>query len=360
LADILQTVLQLTGAGAYVGQLNQAARAHRILARAQQQQARAQAQIARAQASGRAAPAGAAGIAGGAALPGAFAGAAVAGISAVVGAIAMAVQEATDAVLAYDRAVIQTQITLKNMGRSLPSAEFTAFARSLSLATGQTETDLVNVSGYLARFRTDGQTIKRAMTDVANVAAVTTMNVEDVARTFEKMRTGNARAAFKELGIPMKGVEGQLYDLNQILTIVEQHFGSAGQLMGKELPGQVKRAEAAIQIMNNELGRLASPLTRWWADFRTGLAVAVAGTAILASRRLGIPEAGIQSQGATPGAGALGGPGRSKTEDYLRRIEMNTGPQGAMGKALRGGGAFGEPGSGLFIRDFGAMFRHTH
>lgn len=360
MADILQTVLQLTGAGAYVGQLNQAARAHSILAQAQQQQARAQAQVARAQAGGRAAPAGTAAIAGGAGIPAAFGGAAAAAAAAAVGAIAIAVKEATNSFLAYDRAVIQTQITLKNMGRSLPAAEFTAFARSLSLATGQTETDLVNVSGYLARFRTDGQTIKRAMTDVANVSAVTSMSVEEVARTFESMRTGNAGAAFKELGIPIKGVQGQLYDLNQILTIVERHFGGAAEVIGKELPGQVKRAEAAIKIMNDELGRLVSPLTRWLADFRTGLAIAVAGTAIIASRRFGIPEAGLQGQGVTPGAGALGGPGRSKSEEYLRRIELNTGPQGAMGKALRGGGAFGERGSGLFIRDFGAMFRHTH
>src|SRR5258707_6351771 len=142
MADVLSTVLQLVGGQQYVSQLNQAAAAHRQLARAQQQQAGAQRQVQAAMAAGRAPSARQQQLAGGAGLPLAVGGFAAGAAIAAVGAIAIAIKEATNSFIAYDRAVIGAQITLKNMGGNLPVGELRSFSRQLSLTTGTSETDL--------------------------------------------------------------------------------------------------------------------------------------------------------------------------------------------------------------------------
>jgi len=70
--------------------------------------------------------------------------------------------------------------------------------------------------------------------------------------------------------------------------------------------------------------------------------------------QLGIPLGALGNA-----AGGASGGGQGKGEDYLREIAFNTGPQGPLGRALRGGGSYDEPGGGLRIRDYNQMQRHV-
>jgi hypothetical protein len=359
MADVLTTVLQLVGGQQYVRSLNQATQAHQQLAKAQQVQSRAQQQVQAAMAAGRRPTPRQQALAGGAGLPATLPGgipqlAALAGMA----AIATAIKDATNSFIDYDRAVIRTELTMKNMGQNLPTAEFTQFSRTLSLTTGTAEEDLVNLAGYLARFGTNAPTIERGMRIINDAAAYTGKSVEEMAVAFEKARTGNARQFFKDLGIPIKGVSGQLYDLNQIMDIVDQHTHGMAQRMGRELPGQMDKTTAAFKAMGHEAGRLFSPITGGLARIARRSALGYMAFFQDMANRAGIPQAGTTNQAPVPGIGSLGGPGKPRNEEYLRKIEMNTGPQGALGRALRAGGSFGEPGGGLHIRTLNQMLRH--
>lgn len=359
MADVLTTVLRLTGAGAYVSSLNQAAHAHAILANAQERQARAQAQVSRARAGGRTPSGSALNLAGGAGL-----GAAGEGMlaAAAIGAVGLAVKQSLESFVEYQRAVVITQQSLSNMGRAVPTSEFTTFARELSLSMGVMETDVVKATGALARFHADAQTTRRALRFLADASIVTGDTMEEGAKKLAEARRGNAGSYYRDLGIMIRGVSGQLYDFNQLMDIGEKRVHGMAGALGQELPGQINRTSAAMQVMRNEVGKTLAPAGGLFQQLAKRWALGMADLAFLLREHRFAPDSmrptGGPASGATPGAAGLGGPGKPRSEEYLRRIEMNTGPQGALGRALRGGGSYSEAGGGLRIRDLNRLMRH--
>lgn len=273
------------------------------------------------------------------------------GFEMIVGAIDKAVETYAQ----FDAAVVRTQFFLTQFGNSLPTQEIADFARELSLTTGESERAIASVEGYLARFRTEGADIERATRVIVNASQATGVSIEEMAQMIEKARTGHARALWRELGINIRGVEGQLYSLNQVIDIIDQHTGGFSEVFGTTLPGELRKTGAAIEDLVIQFGRLFSPVmmaalglitevVRDLADVFRGLADA-----------MGIAIPGMEGAAAAAGVGG----GTSDTTDYLRQITFNTGPQGPLARALTGGGSYAEPGSGVGIRDFSVAFRHV-
>ncbi len=353
--DTYESVLKLVGAAQYIRYINQAAQGHRQLALAQQQQARAQAQVGRAMAGGRTVSATTQSLAGGAGIQSVQAAAAQNAATAValaaITAVAAAVKSGIDAFADYDKAVLQTQVFLKNMGTNLPTAQFTEMARQLSISMGVSETEVVKLQGYLARFGTSGPEIGRATKIIVDAARMTNMGFVEMAQSIEMARRGNARALFRELGIPIRNAAGYLGDFDAILRVVERHTQGFSAAFLQTMPGAMERASSALERVKKEFGNLISPLVTTWLNQVANVFDMISGGINRLNTYLGITPGKLQGA-----VGTMGG-GGNQSEEYLRRISENTGPQGALGRALRGGGSYGEAGGGLHIRTFNQMFR---
>jgi len=126
---------------------------------------------------------------------------------------------------------------------------------------------------------------------------------------------------------------------------------------GRTLPGAIAKASTAFEYARLQLAKLAEPAATAWLE---GLAnmLKMAGGDIQAIREGRWADfftgraafAALHTQTPSPG-------GETKAERYLREISVNTGPQGPLGHATRGGGSFAEPGGGMHIRNFSQMFR---
>jgi len=380
--EIYESVLRLVGAGAYIRQINQAAQAHRALAQAQQQQAQGQAALQAAQANfrvmgnayrlGMVAPGGFSGAArqvlgAQAGLAGANAAAMAAEAAArsstttaiaiaAMAALSAAVKSGVDAFSDYQRAVIRTETVAKNMGVALPTRQFLEFSRQLALSTGSSQTELANLGGYLARFGVSGEAqFEKSARVIVNASKLTGKSISEMAAEFEGARRGRGFQLFRDLGIPIRQVQGYLGNWDQILDAVDRRTKDLANNMSKTLPGAIDRASSAFEDLKIQFGRLISPEAIFVLN---GLAYAMtffANSMKSVSDRLGIPLGALGgSASAAAGTAAAG-----RSEAYLREISFNTGPQGALGHALRGGGSFGEPGGGLRIRDYNQMQRHV-
>jgi hypothetical protein len=270
--------------------------------------------------------------------------------------IAQGIKEAEDAFIEYDTALLRTQFFLQEFGNAMPLGQLTEFTRQISLATGETQTHIASLEGYLARFRASGAEIERATQVIINASQATGVPIERLGHLIERARAGHARGLWDELGIQVKGLEGQLYSLNQIINIVDEHTRGFSSQFGDTLPAALKKTQAAFEDMQIAFGQLLSPAVLGIARFMQEVFEGWALAARALAGALGIALPALQGAGAA--AGAAGG-GINRTEEYLRQITFNTGPQGPLGTALRGGGSYSEPGGGLRIRDFNTQFRHV-
>lgn len=359
----LNTVLSIIGGEAYIRNLNKAALSHQKLAAAEKQHTAANREMMATlgrggrlssglinRASGGGVGAAQAGVA--AAEMGIVGGAALVGI----GALAEGLKSAIDTFATYDRSIIQTQQLMKNMGNSFPTGELADFARSTALANDVTQTNVMQGISYLARFRSDMATMKRAAVDFAQIQRFTGQSMEEIGKTFEKARTGHAREAFSEIGLMVKGVNGQLYSLGQLLDMTEPKIKGMAAAFKGTLPGALDQSKTALEDLRIQFGRLTAPaVTPIVGSFNETI-----------QRWSGLMKLAADAHGAHlgPGGEQSAMPGfnkqfKNRSEEYLRAIEMNTGPQGHLGRALRAGGSFGDIGHGAYIRDFNAMMRHT-
>jgi len=265
-----------------------------------------------------------------------------------------AVEAAEQAFAEYDTSILRTQFLLQQFGHAMPMQELTDFTRQVSLATGETQTHVAALEAYLARFRASGDDIEHATQVIVSAAQASGVPIEHLGQLIEKARAGHARGLWSELGIQVKGLEGQLYSLNQIVDIVDEHFHGFSDQFAGSLPQALKRTEAAFQDMQIAFGQLFSPVTLRFAEALATIFEGIAGAVRAISANLGIALPDLQ--GAASAAGGAGS-GTSRTEQYLEQITFNTGPQGPLGRALRGGGSFAQPGGGLHIRDFNMQFR---
>lgn len=352
--DSLNTVLRLVGGQQYVSSLNQIARAHAALAQAQRAQAAVQAQANAAMIGGAGG-----GAAGGTTAMLGFTRAGL--VVAALAAVGVAVKDTIGDLAAYDRELLRVEAFQKRLGTSAPTKEVEGFARSLSLSAGVGQTDVLRTVDYLSRYGIQARQAERDTVILARAAQATGLDMAQLAQGIEEARRGHARELFKELGIPIKGVTDQMYSFDQMLRLVDLHTKDLQLGFGNTLPGALSRTQAAWDALRKEFGKLIEPAmvaglntlqrsllgaerilhdlrTHDWADIWRGLH----GQAPLGQR-----------------FGGAGGSGESASERYLRKIEFNTGPQGALGRATREGGSFAEPGGGLRIRDFNAMMRHT-
>jgi hypothetical protein len=353
--DVLETILKLAGAAQYIRYLNQAAQAHQRLAQAQQQQARAQAQVQAAIAANRTVKMNTANMAGGvgvAAAEGGMMGGVIgaAALAALVGTVA-AIKSGVEAFADYDRALLRTQLFMHNFGQSLPVGELRQFDQALARSTGSSQTEILGLQAYLSRFNMAAPQLQHSTKVIVDASKATGIGLEEMARAIEMARKGNAKALFADLGIPIKNVAGYLGDYNAILAVVERHTKGMAATMGNTLPGSLDKANAAVENLKLQFGDLIGPFA---SRSVRGFTRIVDDLADAIERLNGHRSSAL---GTAVGGSDLGAGGSDQSEDYLRRIAFNTGPQGTLGAALRGGGSFGEPGGGLRIRDFNQMFR---
>jgi hypothetical protein len=267
--------------------------------------------------------------------------------------ITQAVGAAEEAFVGYEASVLRTQFFLEQFGHSLPTQQIADFTRAISLQTGETQSAIASLEGYLARFKASGADIERATQVIINASQATGVPIEQLGHLIERARAGHARGLWDELGIQVKSMEGQLYSLNQIIDIVDQHTHGFADQFGTTLPGEIKKTTAAFNDMLISLGALLSPAILATAH---ALQVIFEGIAEAAREVAGAFGVTLPDLAGAAGAAAAGS-GTSKTEDYLEQIVHNTGPQGPLGRALLGGGSFNQPGGGLHIRDFNMQFR---
>jgi hypothetical protein len=269
--------------------------------------------------------------------------------------ITQVIGAAEEAFIAYDSAILRSQFFLNEFGHSLPTAEIAEFARTLSLSTGESQTAIVSLTGYLARFRASAQEIERADQVLTNASLATGVSLERMGHLIERARQGHARGLWDELGIQVKGLDGQLYSLNQIIDIVDQHTSGFAAQWGETLPGSLAKTKAAFEDMMVSLGQLLSPAILATANSLAAIFETIADSARSFAESLGIALPSLGTAGAAAAAG--GGGNANRVEQYLQAITFNTGPQGPLGRALLGGGSYSEPGGGLHIRDFNVMMR---
>lgn len=254
----------------------------------------------------------------------------------------------------FDASVVRAQFFLNEFGNSLPTEQIADFARQLSLSTGASQGAIAGLEGYLARFRASGADIERATQVIVNASQATGVGVERLGRLIERARQGHARGLWTELGIQVKGFEGQLYSLNQIIDIVDNHTRGFSEQFGQTLPGELRKTAAAVEDMVIQFGRLFAPAMLVGLRVLQGIVHDLAETFRLLADALGIATPGMEGAGRAAGAA---GSGINRTDQYLQQIAFNTGPQGPLAHAMTGGGSFAEPGGGLHIRDFNLQFR---
>lgn len=270
--------------------------------------------------------------------------------------IAGVVEEAAQAYVAYDTAVLRTQFFLQEFGHSLPVGQITEFTRALSLSTGEAQTSIAGLMGYLARFRASAGDIERATQVLTNASQATGVDLERLGHLVERARQGHARGLWDQLGIQVRGFEGQLYSLNQIIDIVDQHTRGFSAVFAETLPGSLRRTGAALADLGLQFGRFAQVL-RPIADVFTRVFEGWARLFKSIADSLGVPAAeGLGGAGRAAGVGMAR---NTRAEEYLQQITFNTGPQGPLVRAVHGGGSFLEPGGGVAVRDFGVTFRHV-
>jgi hypothetical protein len=268
-------------------------------------------------------------------------------------AITEVISQAEAAFVEYDAAILRTQFFLAQFGNAMPVGQITDFTRQVSLATGETQTHIAALEGYLARFRASGDEIERATQVIVNASQATGVPIEQLGHLIERARAGHARGLWDQLGIQVKGMEGQLYSLNQIISIVDEHTRGFSEQFGDTLPGSLRKTEAALNDMFIALGALLSPAIIALAQTLQVVFEGIADAARTTADVFGITLPTLAGAGAAAAASG----GINRTEDYLAQITFNTGPQGPLGRALRGGGSFAAPGGGLHIRDFNLAFR---
>jgi hypothetical protein len=275
----------------------------------------------------------------------------VAAVRTVVDAIAGAV----DILDQYDSALLRTQFFLNEWGSAMPTEQISAFTRQVSLSTGITQQAAASTEAYLARFRASAGDIERATTAIANASLATGVSMEHIARGLEMARAGRGREFWRDLGIQVKGTEGQFFSLDQMTTLLDRHFGGFAEQFQNTLPGALNQTRSALFDMNEQLAKLFSPIiigsARLLAQFFE--MIANAAKSIGDSLGISLPDLG-------GGAGGLGGASSTgnPVEDYLAQIVQNTGPTGPLARALTGGGSFAAtPGGAVGLRDFSQMMR---
>lgn len=266
--------------------------------------------------------------------------------------ISSAVGEVEQAFIGYEAQVVRTQFFLEKFGHSLPTGELQAFISQLSTATGQTQSDIAAAASSMARFSSAGVNMEKNLKDVANAALAANVPMEDFAHLIERAMEGHGRGLWSALGIQIKGMEGQLYSFSQVMDMVNQHTAGFSEQFSNTLPGALLKTKAAFDDMLIALGELLSPAILAFSEHLADIFKSIADFARTAAASFGIVAPDMAGA-----AGAAGGGGRSRVEDYLQQITTNTGPQGPLGRALLGGGSFSQPGGGLVIRDFNTMFR---
>lgn len=270
--------------------------------------------------------------------------------------IAGAVERAVETYSNFDASIQRAQFLLQQFGHSLPAGELTDFARQLSLTTGASQGAIAGLEAYLARFRGTGTDIEHTTQVILEASQATGLSLERIGHGVEAAVAGHGRMFWKELGIQIKGVEGQLLSLNQVTSILEAHFGGFAARFGESLPGALLKASAAVEDLVIQFGRLFSPAFLALVQIFTSVVETLAETFHNLADSLGIATPGLEGAGAalaTSGGGTL-----NRTEQYLEQIAFNTGPQGPLVRVVgHGGGSFAEPGGGVPIRDFNLQFR---
>jgi hypothetical protein len=270
--------------------------------------------------------------------------------------ITQTIEKAVDTYAQFDASVLRAQFFLSEFGHSVPTQEISEFARQLSLATGESQGQIAALEGYLSRFRATSGEIERATKILTNASQATGVPIEHLGHMIERARLGHARGLWDELGIQVKGFEGQIYSLNQIMDIVDQHTRGFSDQFGSTLPGEMKKASAAVEDLTIQFGRLFSPIFLAVLEAFTEIVRGMADAFSALADAAGIATPGLEGAGAAASSGG----GASRGEDYLQQITFNTGPQGPLAQALTGGGSYGEPGrGGISVRDFTVAFRHV-
>lgn len=347
--DTLETVLRLVGGQQYISQLSRVALAHQQLAQAQQRQA------------GGAMGAGAAGGGGGIGVGAAAAGLGSAVLLAGVYAIGNAIKSSTEQLVEYDKELIRIQAFQKDMGQSVPTAEITEFTRNLSLALGISQIEILKTQDLLARYNVSTKDAARDTAVLARVSQAIGVSMDDFARGIQSARRGKARELFTELNIPIKGVTGQIYTFNQLLELADLKTRNM-QAGFSGLPKAAGQASAAFDAAKTSFGKLFEPTS---IRILNDVAAAFQNLSDMAEdlRKNDYGKFfrdlyfGPDPKRMAAAQAAAAGTGGNRSERYLREISLNTGPQGPLGRATRGGGAFGEPGGGLRMRDVSQMIK---
>lgn len=354
--DSLKTVLQLVGAQQYIQSLNQVAQAHRQLAAAQVSQAAAQQQAAGAAAG--------AGGAAGAGLLGGTAGLAlfsqqlfyVLAIAQGMKMLAEGFMSGARAAGEFDAAVFRSSLTLRNLGQQVSQASVSRFSLDLSTQMGVSPTQVAQLTMFLARYRMTAEGISEASKIIVNASKATGIGVVEMAQMIEGARFGHGREMLKGLGIPIRVQPGQVLSFNQVLSQIQTRTRDATAGFNNTLPGSMERASASLERLNIVFHQLTDASLIKFENAVTNAAsdLAYFGEKLLHwGRRFGL--FGGQAAERAEQAAAV----RGDRDRYLREIAQNTGPQGPLAKALRGGGSFDAFPGGLRIRDFNQAMRHV-
>lgn len=260
----------------------------------------------------------------------------------------------------YDRELLRVQAFQRQLGQTLPAGQIEQFGQQLSLAAGVSQTEILQTLDYLSRYGVSARQAEADTQTLARASQATGVSMVRLAEGIEMARRGHARELFRELGIPVRGVADQLYSFDQLLKLVDLHTRDMALGFGNTLPGALARTSTAFENARLQVAKLIEPVaTTWLQGLGIMLRMFAGDIQALREGRWADFFSGRAAQNALKDAafGGGAGGGESASEKYLRKIEFNTGPQGTLGRATRGGGSFAEPGGGLRIRDFNQMFR---
>ena len=135
---------------------------------------------------------------------------------------------------------------------------FDALNLALMSTTGADDDLLASAEAVLARFQLTGTEIQQLIPLVNDYAIATGTDLVSSSETIGKALMGNARA-LKALGIDFKSTGDTGTDLAQIMQLLENKVGGAGDAFGKTTAGQLTIAQKNFENLQEEIGAALVP-----------------------------------------------------------------------------------------------------